>query len=114
LAEAKIALENGVKIRVLLEKPSDGHKLPEIVNDLLEYYPNYKIKFIAAEPSAIIGIFDRKRVIIDTSINAGLAEQPSLLTSNPSLVSIIIDYYERIWEETPILEQIPFQMRAHY
>ncbi len=90
-------MEKGVKIRVLLEKPENLNHLPPIVNEL-KTYPKYELKFISDEPSAVIAIFDKKRVIIDTSTDTELAEKPSLLTNNPSLVSIIIDYYERIWD----------------
>ena len=95
---SRMALENGVKIRVLLEKPENLDHLPQIVDELKAAYPNYELKFISDEPSAVIAIFDKKRVIIDTSTDTELAEKPSLLTNNPSLVSIIIDYYERIWD----------------
>ena len=43
---------------------------------------------------------------MDFSTEVGLAEKSSLLSNNPSLVSIIIDYFEKIWEEIPVEEII--------
>ncbi len=40
------ALEKGVKIRVILEKPENLNHLPPIVNEL-KTYPNYELKFIS-------------------------------------------------------------------
>ena len=102
---ARTALEKGVKIRVLLEKPEDENNFPEKLNDLMKY-SNYKLKFISYEPSALISIFDKKKIIMDFSTEVGLAEKSSLLSNNPSLVSIIIDYFEKIWEEIPVEEII--------
>ncbi len=46
------------------------------------------------------------KVIIDNSVDTELAEKSSLLTNNPSLVSILIDYFDKIWDETPNLSKV--------
>ena len=93
---AKKALERNVKMRVILEKPPKHVMLPEIINDLKKY-PNYQLKYIPKPPSAIIGIFDKKRVLIKTSASGDLAEASSLWTNNPSLLSIINGFFELNW-----------------
>ena len=102
------ALERNVKMRVILEKPKDLHELPEELHTFKKF-PNYQLRHIPNPPKAIIGIFDKKTVIIKTSTSVGLAEAPSLWTNNPCLVSIVSDYFEIMWitaiEHLP--EQIP-------
>ena len=97
-------LKRGVKMRVILEKPIDMNQIPEIVNEIKKF-PNYELRYILDQPSAIIGIFDEERVIIKTSASVGLAEQPSLWSDNQCLVSVIQDHFEMMW--ITALEKIP-------
>ena len=83
-------------MRVILEKPPKHVMLPEIINDLKKY-PNYQLKYIPKPPSAIIGVFDKKRVLIKTSASVDLAEASSLWTNNPSIMSIINGFFELNW-----------------
>ena len=98
------ALERGVNMRVILEKPKDLNQIPETVQNLKEF-PNYKLRYFLGQPSAIIGIFDRKRAITKTSVTVGLAEKSSLWTDNPCLVSVIQDHFEMMW--ITAMEKIP-------
>jgi len=93
---ANKALNRNVHIRVMLEKPPKGESLPEIVGELKKM-PNYELRYIQHPPSAIIGIFDKKRVIVKTSSSVGLAEAPSLWSNNPCLLSIVNDFFEFNW-----------------
>ena len=92
----KKSLEKNVKVRVIIEKPPKHVMLPEITIDLKKY-PNYQLKHIPEPPSAIIGIFDKKRALIKTCASGGLAEASSLWTNNPSLLSIINGFFELNW-----------------
>lgn len=93
---AKKALEQNVKMRVILEKPPKDVMLPKIIDDIKKH-PNYQLKYIPELPSAIIAIFDKTRVIIITSASVDLAEASSLWTNNPCILSIFNDYFELKW-----------------
>ena len=101
------ALERGVNIKVILEKPEELDQIPEQIHDF-ENYPNYELRYIFKPPKAILGIFDRKRAICKTSASVGLAEAPSLWTDNPCLVSLLSEHFEIMWITAleTILEQI--------
>jgi len=107
---AKEALKRKVKMRVILEKPPKGEPLPEIIGDLKKM-SNYKLRYILNPPSAIIGIFDKKRVIIKTSASVGLAEAPSLWSNNPSILSVFNDFFELTW--ITAIETIPLTLDAN-
>ena len=93
-----------MKIQVILEKPTKGEPLPEIIGELKKI-PNYELRYILNPPSAIIGIFDKKRVLVTTSASVGLAEAPSLWSNNPCLLSIVNDFFELTW--ITAMETIP-------
>lgn len=90
------ALKRNVNIRVMLEKHPKGASLPESVGELKKM-PNYELRYLQNPPSAIVGIFDKKRVIVKTSSSVGLAEAPSLWSNNPCLLAIVNDFFEFKW-----------------
>jgi sugar-specific transcriptional regulator TrmB len=94
--KAEEALRRGVKMRVVMEKPPQSSSLPRIIKKLGEY-PNYNLRFILDPPLAVIGIFDRKRVILDCSSSVGLAECPALWSTNPSYLAVMQNYFEKLW-----------------
>ena len=93
---AEKALKRKVKMRVVMEKPPEEHSLPKVIEKLKEYR-NYILKYSPSPPSAVIAIFDRKRIIFDASSSAGLAECPALWSNNPSFLAAMQDYYEILW-----------------
>mgnify|MGYP001031331611 CR=1 FL=1 len=95
LNEAKKLLERGVEFRVILEKPEDKKSIPEIKE--LKKYPSYELRYVLNSPSAQVTIFDKKEAFITTLAKAGLAESSTLWSNNPSLLSIIQEYFEMVW-----------------
>lgn len=93
---AEKALKRRVEIRVIMERPPEELPLPEVINKFKEY-PNYNLRFSPNPPSTVIAIFDKKRIILDVSSSAGLAECPALWSNNPSLLALMEDYYENLW-----------------
>ena len=92
----KGALRRGVKIRVLTEKPvgKSLEKLgkPNAIDPLL------KIRYVS-QISGLFTIVDDQTVFIKTETEDNCFEGKILITNNPSLVAIIKDYYEVIWEK---------------
>ena len=101
---ARKALERGVKIRIILEKPDDLNQIPEQVHEF-QKNPKYELRYILEPPEAVVTIFDKKRSMVITCTSVGLAEAPELWTDNPCLLSIIKDYFETMW--ITAIENIP-------
>ncbi|UCC58393.1 MAG: hypothetical protein JSW14_00215 [Candidatus Bathyarchaeum sp.] len=93
---AEEALKRKVKIRVIMEKPPKEHSLPMTIQKFKDY-PNYDLRYSPNPPLAVIGIFDRKRIIFDAASSAGLAECPALWSNNTSLLAAMLDYFENSW-----------------
>ena len=104
---AEKALKRKVKIRVVMEIPPKKCSLPKII-EKLEEYPNYDLRYIPNPPKAVIGVFDEKRIIIDASSSAGLAECPALWSNNPSFLAAMQDYFEILWVTSLKEEQYDF------
>ena len=96
IAERKKALERGVKIRVVTEKPENEKSIPKIIQDFNKY-PSFRVRYLLDPPSAILTIYDRKELLITTSAKPDRGESPALWSNNPSLLSVINDFYEILW-----------------
>ena len=92
----KRALERGVKLRFITEKPKDEKQIPKIVKTYRKKYP-FEVRYLPANPSAHIALYDKKEVCINTSTKAGLTETPLLWSNSPSLTAVIHDYFEILW-----------------
>lgn len=92
----KRALRRGVNIRVLTEKPV-GKSLEELekanATDLL-----LEIRYVS-QISGVFSIVDDQTAFIKTETEDNCFVGKTLITNNPSLVAIIKDYYEVIWEK---------------
>ena len=88
------AVQRGVKIRIIIKNPQE--KLPPEITNLSEKNPAFEIRYIRKPPSMLIGIYDK----IEASVLTGNPEMKKCATlwiENPYVLSIIQDYFERIW-----------------
>ena len=116
---AKNALERGVKIRVITQKPENENEISEIIKDF-EKNPSFKLRYILNSPLAVVTIYDRKEMLVTTSALADLGESPALWSNNPSLLAIINDFFEIMWitaienqhEEPNYKRSFPAQMQV--
>jgi sugar-specific transcriptional regulator TrmB len=90
------ALKKGIKFRTLTNKPEDGNSLPEIAKALIED-PLFKVRYCNQSLSAILGIFDKKELMISISTVRGLGETPTLFSNNLCLLAIAQSYFETMW-----------------
>jgi sugar-specific transcriptional regulator TrmB len=98
----KGALRRGVNIRVLTEKPVG--KSIEKLEKANAIDPLLEIRYVP-QISGLFTIVDDQTVFIKTEVEDNCFEGKILIANNPSLVAIIKDYYEAIWEKaskTPI------------
>jgi len=92
----KKALKKGVKFRTITDKPEDENSLPKIAKALTKD-PLFKIRYGKHSLSAVVGIYDKKEVIISISTTRGLGETPVLLSNNLCLLAIAQNYFEVTW-----------------
>ena len=110
IKEAKQALKRGVKIRIITEKPKNEQSIPKIINDL-EKNHSVKLRYLLNPPSAILTIYDGKELLITTSAKTDLGESPALWSNNPSLLSVMNDFYEIMW--ITAIENLDVQTLKH-
>ena len=90
------ALQRGVEVRIIIDKPVEEKVLSNIVKHLKKY-PNFKIRYLPNAPKALISEYDKGEAWVGTCTNPGVKECPTLWTDNPCLLSILQDYFEMLW-----------------
>jgi sugar-specific transcriptional regulator TrmB len=98
------ALKRCVTFRIIVEK-SINLEILRIVKDFFttENVKNLNsdssliLRHTSAAPLSPMWIFDAKEVVIDTSLEGGLGESPTLWSNTPSLVTVFRDYFETKW-----------------
>jgi sugar-specific transcriptional regulator TrmB len=93
--ETRKALQRGVKIRVVTQKP----KVRKAILELEEFKknPNFEVRYIPTQPQAVLSIYDEKEVFMTISATAALGESPTLWSSNPSFLATSQEYFESMW-----------------
>jgi sugar-specific transcriptional regulator TrmB len=90
------ALQRGVEIRVIIDKPDEKKLLSDITKQLKKY-STFKIRCIPNAPKALTWLYDKKEAWICTCTHPVMKECPTLRTNNPCLLSILQDYFEIMW-----------------
>jgi len=100
------ALKRDVKIRVITEKPTKKLELP-ISRESTQKSKNITTKFRCSKQPIknVIAIIDTKEVYIVTIPHSRLEESPALWSNNPSLIDIIQNYFEKLWNDSLELKQ---------
>jgi hypothetical protein len=90
------ALQRGVKIRAIIDKPDEE----SVVSDIIEHlkgYSIFNIRYLPTAPKALMSMHDRKEAWVSTCTEPVLEECPTLWTNNVCLLSILQDYFEIMW-----------------
>jgi len=95
LEEVVEALQRGVEIRVIIDKP--GEKILSDIMKQLMQHSNFKIRYLLNAPKALVSVYDMKEAWVCTCTTPVLEECPTLRTNNPCLLSILQDYFEILW-----------------
>jgi len=96
MKEIAEALQRGIKVRVIIDKPDEKKLLSNIVK-CLKKFTNFKIRYLLNAPKALISVYDKGEAWVGTCPNPGVKECPVLWTDNPCLLSILQDYFEVLW-----------------
>jgi sugar-specific transcriptional regulator TrmB len=93
----KKGIERGAKFRSIMDKPQDKKLLQKIMEDFKKN-SSFQVRCIFTPPPTVLAMFDKKEVIISTSATSPTVT-PALWSNNPSLLAILQDYFEIMWNE---------------
>jgi sugar-specific transcriptional regulator TrmB len=91
-------LKSGVKIREILSK-SQKCTIPKCFLKLLKRRPSYQVRYLDCPEPANVLIKDGKEVFISTENNVRIIDQPHLCSNNPTLVRIVQEWFDNLWEK---------------
>lgn len=94
----KKALERGVKIRWIIEKPFSTNEAPAILASLSEN-SLFKLKSIDHNPVKTFSIYDQKRILFTANPEPNHVQSPALWTNSISLVEIAQHYFDTLWNK---------------
>ena len=92
------ALKRHVKIRIVAEKLPDEQSAQEIYKHCIAS-PNFKIKFVSSPLPAILGVYDKKELLVYTSPEKLVGDSPMLWTTNPALIDAVQTYFNKLWKQ---------------
>jgi hypothetical protein len=91
------ALNRGVKIRWITEKPDNSSSILKFLQSHSKF-KNFEVRFILSPLRAKMGIFDGKEVMLGINMDNGFAHSPALWSNNPSFAAIAENYFESCWK----------------
>jgi hypothetical protein len=92
----KIALQNGVRTRMIIDKPPNMKSISQLIWDLLEY-PNFELRY-TLEPPKVLGVcFDDKTVGILMEPSADIWDSSVLVSGHQSFVTLFQTYFSNLW-----------------
>ena len=86
----------GVKWRFITERPHLGRLFLDQIEELRKK-PHCQIRFLTSVPHTILWIYDRKEVFVFKNPTESINMSPALWSDNPSLISMVLDYFEVLW-----------------
>lgn len=88
------ALERGIKLTLIMQKPWKENKVPRKVKRYIPY-PNFRLWYIPSPPVAEIIIHDEKEVWIKMAGDV-FGKTSWILSNNQCIVALARDYFDRI------------------
>jgi sugar-specific transcriptional regulator TrmB len=111
------ALQRGVEIRVIVDKPDEEESVSDTIKHL-EKHPAFKIRYTLEPPTALMSIIDKKEACVCTCAKTAQTKGAFLWTTNPCLLSILQNYFEILWiasikQDDPAIATI-IQLLGHH
>ena len=100
----KIALQRGVRTRMIVEKPQNEKGISKFVWKLMAF-PNFELRYTLTPPKVLGACFDNKTVAILTDPSADIWNSPVLCTNHASFLTLFQDYFERQWDSAIPIQQ---------
>jgi hypothetical protein len=96
-SDFKKALQRGVRIRSITEKPFREKLVPGCVKTL-QKHPIYEVRFISPPAPVTMALLDKRELCICIGIPESKAVS-SLWSNNPVIVGLAVNYFEEIWRK---------------
>ena len=91
---SEISNNENVQCRCIIEQPPKQKDI-ELIRNIKP--KSCRFKFIPNTPSAVLGIYDKKEIMIVEDPNSNLSDSPALWTNNESMVIIAQNYFDHLW-----------------
>ena len=92
------ALKRHVKIRLVAAKLPEEQSAQEIFEYSIASR-NAEIKFVSSSLPAILGIYDKKELLVYTSPEKLIGDSPMLWTNNLALIAAVQTYFNKLWKQ---------------
>ena len=87
-----------VKCRYVIEQPLSQSGLETAIK--FKQKSACAIRFITTHPEAVLGIYDRREIILIEDPKANLNCSPALWTNNKSIISLAQYYFDILWDNS--------------
>ena len=92
------ALSRKVDFKLMLESIETSK--PAVLPEEFHKYPNFSVLFSSEPAKASFGVYDRKEILLSSSIEDVAHKYSSIWSTNKSLVSLAQDYFDLAWRFT--------------
>ncbi len=99
LESAQKASDRKINYRFIVEKPP-SEEVIEIGNKLWNIYPSFQTRYLTYKPKTVFGLYDDKELFVIVDPDLDISASPGLWTNNSSLIAIIQDYFEMLWQNS--------------
>lgn len=99
------ALRRDVKMRVVAEKLPEEQSASEIYNHVYKLpveSRNFILRFVSSPLPVMLGIYDKKDLLVCTSPDKLLGDSPMLWTNNPALIMAVQTYFNGLWKQAAL------------
>jgi sugar-specific transcriptional regulator TrmB len=93
----KEALIRKVDFRIILAEPAKDQYLGEPIEALM-MYPNFDIRLISESPNVGFSVWERKEILLSTSLIDTPFPHPTLWSNNESIVTLSQNYFDLLWQ----------------
>ncbi len=93
----KEALNRKVDFRIILRDSEKDQYLGEPIEALMRY-PNFDIRLISEAPNVGFSVWDRKEILLSTSLIDTPFPHPTLWSNNESIVTLSQNYFDLLWQ----------------
>jgi sugar-specific transcriptional regulator TrmB len=105
------SLKNGVKIRLIIEKPSEAKSMPKHILELAQY-PNFILRYIPEPSEHLIVIQDDDKTWIKMGTK-GRYNSPWLVSTNPQIIVLARAFFDRIFKDSTPANERKRTIRLH-
>ncbi len=105
--ETTQALKRHVKIRIVAEQVPDIQAVQKSYEHCIENR-HFEIRFVSTSIPTMLGIYDRRELLVNTSTEKRIGDCPMLWTNSPALIAVAQAYFDKMWNQ----EASPLQIIA--